>query len=61
MNTSPTTRLAGLLGAILMTVSVNTALLWKFDTAAQQGLVAASPQAPASATLAATATVARSS
>ena len=61
MNTSRTTRLAGLLGAILMTVSVNMALPWKFDTVAQQGLVAANPQAPASATLAATATAARRS
>jgi hypothetical protein len=51
MNTNRTTRFAGLLLAIAMTVGINSALLWRFDAAAQAGLAAASAQAPVAANL----------
>ena len=59
MNTTRTTRLTGLLGAMLMTVSVNAALLWQFDAVAQRGPMAANTQAPAGTALALTAVAAR--
>ncbi len=37
MNTNRTTRFAGLLVAVLMTVVINGAMLMKFDSVAQQG------------------------
>ena len=37
MNTNRTTRFAGLLVAVLMTVAINGAMLWKFDSVAQEG------------------------
>lgn len=40
MNTNRTTRFAGLLLAVLMTVAVNGAMLWKFDAIAQEGVIA---------------------
>jgi len=46
MNTNRTTRFAGLLIAVLMTVAINGAILWKFDTVAQEGVVASGDQTP---------------
>ena len=40
MNTTYTTRFAGLLAAILMTVAINGAMLWKFDAVAQESTLA---------------------
>lgn len=40
MNTNRTTRFAGLLLAVLMTVAVNGAMLWKFDAIAPEGVIA---------------------
>ncbi len=37
MNTNRTTRFAGLLVAVLMTVAINGAMLWKFDSVAHDG------------------------
>ena len=37
MNTNRTTRFAGLLVAVLMTVAINGAMLLKFDSVAQEG------------------------
>ena len=51
MNTNRTTRFAGLLLAVLMTVGINSALLWQFDTVAHAGLAAASAQVPVVAKL----------
>ncbi len=51
MNTNRTTRFAGLLLAIAMTVGINSALLWKFDAVAQAGLASASAQIPVAANL----------
>ncbi|MFZ4479732.1 MAG: hypothetical protein ACOYNZ_07555 [Rhodoferax sp.] len=52
MNTNRTTHFAGLLGAVLMTVAINGAMLWKFDSVAQEGAVANGGQTPTLATLA---------
>jgi len=51
MNTNRTTRFAGFLLAVLMTVGINSALLWRFDAVAQAGLAAASGQVPVVANL----------
>lgn len=41
MNTNRTTRFAGLLFAVVMTIGINSALLWRFDAVARSGLAAA--------------------
>jgi hypothetical protein len=51
MNTNRTTRFAGLLLAIVMTVGINSALLWRFDAVAHAGLAAANGQVPVVAKL----------
>jgi hypothetical protein len=52
MNTNRTTRFAGLMIAVLMTVAIHGALLWKFDAvAAQEGVFANNPELPAVVTL----------
>ena len=50
MNTNRTTRFAGLLVAVLMTVAINGAMLWKFDSVAHDGY-ASNGQAPTVVTL----------
>jgi len=50
MYTSRTTRFAGLLIAVLLTVAVNGAMLWKFDAVAHDATLA-SVQLPSVATL----------
>lgn len=50
MNTNRTTRFAGLLVAVLMTVAINGALLLKFDSVAQEGY-ASTAQMPSVVTL----------
>ena len=40
MNTDRTTRFAAFMLAVLMTVAINGAMLWKFDTLAQDGVLA---------------------
>ena len=47
--TNLSTRLAGLVLAVLTTVAINGAMLWKFDNVAQQATLARS--APAGAVL----------
>jgi hypothetical protein len=47
MNTNRTTRFAGLLTAVLMTVVINGAMLLKFDSVAQEGAFASGSQSPA--------------
>ncbi len=44
MNTTRTTRFAGLLVAVLMTVAINGAMLWKFDAVSQEAMLATSGQ-----------------
>ncbi|MCX7246101.1 MAG: hypothetical protein NTX31_00245 [Burkholderiales bacterium] len=51
MNTNRTTRFAGLLLAVLMTVGINSALLWQFDVVAHEGVTATSGQVPVVAKL----------
>jgi hypothetical protein len=51
MNTNRTTRFAGLMVAVLMTVVINGAMLWKFDAVAHEGVFASNPQSPAVTTL----------
>ena len=46
MNTNRTTRFFGLLLAVVMTVGINSALLWRFDAAAHEGLTASAGHAP---------------
>lgn len=50
MNTTRTTRFAGLLVAVLMTVAINGTMLLKFDSVAQEGY-ASSGQTPTVVTL----------
>lgn len=50
MNANRTTRFAGLLVAVLMTVVINGAILWKFDAVAQEGVVASGGQLPTEVT-----------
>ncbi len=50
MNTNRTTRFAGLLLAVLITVAVNGAMLLKFDSVAQEGY-ASNGQGPTVVTL----------
>ena len=45
MNTNRTTRFAGLLVAVLMTVAINGAMLWKFDAVSQESGLATTGQA----------------
>ena len=40
MTTDHTTRLAAFMLAVMMTVAINGAMLWKFDTLAQDGVQA---------------------
>ena len=51
MNTNRTTRLAGVLLALLVTVVIQGAMLWKFEAVAQHGSVARSSQTRSVATL----------
>ncbi len=51
MNTNRSTRLAGLMIAVLMTVAINGAMLWKFDAVAHEGEFASGPQSPTMVTL----------
>lgn len=51
MNTPYTTRLAGLLAAVLMTVVINGAMLWKFDAVAHESTMAHSGETPTVVTL----------
>ena len=51
MNTNRTTRLAGAVAAVLVTLAIHGAMLWKFDAVAQQGSMASSSQARSVATL----------
>ena len=41
-----TTRLAGFMLALLVTLAINAGLLWQFDSAAQEGTWAANCQNP---------------
>jgi len=50
MYTNRTTRFVGLLIAVLLTVAVNGAMLWKFDAVAHDATLA-SGQSPSVATL----------
>jgi hypothetical protein len=60
MNTSRSTRFAGLLMAVTMTVAVNGAVLLMFNSAAQDGLASAG-QTPTVVTLATVTVVAHRS
>ena len=40
MNTSRTIRLIGFVAAVLITATINGAMLWQFDAAAQEGVSA---------------------
>jgi hypothetical protein len=51
MNTTYTTRFTGFMLAVLMTVAINGAMLWKFDTVAQEAGIANSGQIPSVVTL----------
>jgi len=51
MSTTRTTRIAGFLVAVLMTVAINGAMLLKFDAVAQEGVLAHSGQTPTVVTL----------
>lgn len=51
MNTNRTTRFAAFMLAVLMTIVVNGALLWKFDTVAHEADMAYSGQTPIVVTL----------
>ena len=61
MNTTRTTRFAGLLVAVLMSVAINGAMLLKFDAVAHEGVIANSGQTPAVVTLDAVSIVAQRS
>ncbi|MDD5333438.1 MAG: hypothetical protein PHS32_06805 [Rhodoferax sp.] len=49
--TNRTTRLAGLMFAVLMTLAINAGLLWQFDSVAQKGTLAQGSQGPTLVTL----------
>jgi hypothetical protein len=51
MNTRRTTRLLGLLTAVVMTIVTNGSMLWQFDKVAQEGALSHSGVAPALLTL----------
>jgi hypothetical protein len=51
MNICRTTRFAGLMVAVLMTIAIHGAMLWKFDAVAHEGELAVNPQLPAIVTL----------
>ena len=61
MNTTRTTRFAGLLVAVLMSVAINGAMLLKFDAVAHEGVIANSGQTPTVVTLDAVSIVAQRS
>ena len=58
MNTNRTTRIVGLLVAMLMSVAINGAMLLMFDTVAKEGALANSGQTPTVVTLEAVSIVA---
>ena len=45
MHTNVTTRFAAVMLAVLMTATLNGAMLWKFDAVAREGALASSGQA----------------
>jgi hypothetical protein len=45
MTTDRTTRFAAFMLAVLMTVAINGAMLWRFDTLAQDGVLASAEPA----------------
>jgi len=47
MNTTRSARIAGLLIAVLLTAAVHGALLWQFDSLAQEATLAAAAQSQA--------------
>lgn len=49
--TTHTMRLGGLMLAVLMTLAINASMLWKFDSVAQEGTLAAMGQNPSLVTL----------
>ena len=49
--TNRTTRLAGFMFAVLMTLAINAGLLWQFDSVAQEATLAATGQIPSVVTL----------
>jgi hypothetical protein len=51
MDTSRTTRFAGLMLAVLIAACLNGSLLWTFNTAAQEGVVANPGPTPSVVTL----------
>ena len=51
MNTNRTTRLVGLLVAMVMSVAINGTMLLKFDAVAQEGVIANSGKTPTVVTL----------
>lgn len=61
MNTNHTTRLVGLLVAMLMSVGINGTMLLKFDAVAQEGVIANSGKTPTVVTLDAVSIVAQRS
>jgi hypothetical protein len=61
MDTSRTTRFAGLMLAVLIAAALNGSLLWTFNAAAQEGIVANPGQAPTVVTLDAVTIVAHQS
>ena len=61
MNTNRTTRLVGLLVAMLMSVAINSTMLLKFDAVAQEGVIANSGMIPTVVTLDAVSIVAQRS
>jgi hypothetical protein len=44
MNTNRTTRIAGFMTAVLMTLAINGAMLWEFDSVAHEAEKASSAQ-----------------
>ena len=51
MNTNRTTRIVGLLVAVLISVAINTVMLLMFDAVAKEGTLANSGQKPTVVTL----------
>lgn len=49
--TNRTTRLAGFMFAVSMTLAINAGLLWQFDSVAREGTLAAMGQSPSLVTL----------
>lgn len=61
MNTNRTTRIVGLLVAVLISVAINGAMFLMFDAVAQEGALANSGQTPTVLTLEAVSIVAQRS